>query len=262
FFKRMLSRFVYNVQRNEIEATINDFSDHLPDWARTYVNSPEGSKKVTEMALGLLDHILAMSPAEIGQRIGEENKARICDITADFASSILRSREMADTIVQYLDVTLDGLADETLEDLLTRSGLIDPQEFYGQAGDFVAEKMRGPAAMDRLLTRVSQLMRTALETPIGRPSRFVPPTARDSVAEFLNRTMFDYLSFHSAAVIKSLELEDTIYRKVSAWEPRQLHMAVEMAAHDNLRWLEYLGGILGFLAGLAFAGLSLLTGIR
>ncbi len=259
FFKNIVNETFSLIKGRDLERALEKFTQILPDWLREYMRSDEGVTQATELASRAIESLLEISPAKIGEELGEEAMIRLRDYVADVAMTLLTSKQVSEVIAEYISVSLEGLGENTLEDALRSAGVTDQRESYRSVGRFIVERLREPEAVNRLLARVSTVFRTLLEKPIGRPSRFINDRARDAIAGLINQTMFDYLALHSAQLIASLEFEEVIYRKVANWEPRELHRMVELAARDNLRSLEILGGIIGLVVGALFGLIKVLS---
>ncbi|GAB4156211.1 MAG: DUF445 family protein [Planctomycetota bacterium] len=240
---------IKGIKGEQIENAANEFAESFPEWMMKYLASEEGSRQATEYAVNALEHLLDSSPSEVASKLSEQTMAHLRQTVAETFSIALRSPEVTTGIARFVQLAVSGIRQDSFEDIAKKIGVAEPSQLYKSVGSFVVEKIRTPDGMDKILSRASVTFRELLERPLGRPDRFVPVQAREAMASFLNRTMFDYLALHSAEIIRSLDIEGTIYRKIVQWEPRELHEMVNRAARENLRWLEILGGLIGFGVG-------------
>ncbi|MDZ7815524.1 MAG: DUF445 family protein [Planctomycetota bacterium] len=254
FFDSLASKVIKGMKGDKIEQTIDEFADTFPDWLVNYLTSEEGTNQVTDYAQNAVDQMLQMSPSQIAGKLDLESMAQLRGAAADIVTTVVRSEEVASVTARYIEISLADVKDEELESILRRTKLAEPSEVYREISSFVVDKMRSDEALDRLLARASLLFRQLLEKPVGRLDRLIPQQAIVSFGNLLNQTMFDYLSYHSAELIQSLEIQETIYDKIANWEPRELHRVIMKATRENLRWLEILGGILGFIVGAISGG--------
>jgi uncharacterized membrane protein YheB (UPF0754 family) len=197
----------------------------------------------------------------IGRTVGERLLTPH-DLMEEIARSGLRDaleRQLAVLLTDTLDTEHGSLA------TIIPSDLLPAVEHAIQ--DFLTRFVNDLPFRERMVARLVLTDRTvdriveALEKPIGRPGRWLPPDAAARLARVLAPAIWSWIEQHIPALVERFRIQEMVERKVLAFSPDRIEDLIRGVIDRELRFIIRTGYLLGGLIAVVLFGLTKLIGI-
>jgi uncharacterized membrane protein YheB (UPF0754 family) len=197
----------------------------------------------------------------IGRTVGERLLTPH-DLMEEIARSGLR-----DALERQLAVVLTNALDQEhgpLTELLPAELL--PAVEQG-IQDFLTRFVNDLPFRERLVARLVLTDRTveriveALERPIGRPGRWLPPDTAQQLARVLAPAIWTWIEQHIPALVERFRVQEMVERKVLAFSPDRIEELIRGVIDRELRLIIRTGYVLGGLIAVVLFGITKLVGL-
>jgi uncharacterized membrane protein YheB (UPF0754 family) len=167
--------------------------------------------------------------------------------------------------IRFLGITIQGIFPKRQQQFGEKLGKLVSDEFL--SFNDIEEKISHPENLDKLMPHVEGHIDSFLHNklPVAFPmiSMFIGEktigTLKTAFMEEL-KELFPQLMQRYAAELKSeLDLEQIVQDKVSKFSSDKLETILYQIMSKEFRFVEILGGVLGFLIGLIQVGITLLA---
>jgi uncharacterized membrane protein YheB (UPF0754 family) len=197
----------------------------------------------------------------IGRTVGERLLTPH-DLMEEIARSGLR-----DALERQLSLLLTDALDREHGSLAT----IIPSELLPSVEqaiqDFLTRFVNDLPFRERMVARLVLTDRTvekiveALDRPIGRPGRWLPPDTAERLAHALTPALWSWVEQHIPALVERFEVQDMVERKVLAFSPDRIEDLIRGVIDRELRLIIRTGYLLGGLIAIVLFGITKLVGI-
>jgi uncharacterized membrane protein YheB (UPF0754 family) len=251
FHQRVVARMVVN------EETLDRVLDTL---------EAEGAERLSEilrdpavqeaMARGVNDAIVDFLRRPVRSVLGEPESAAVVEARETLAGWIVdmaRDPQTRGFLVEKLRTGLEKAGGRTWGEIFER---VPPERITG----WLVSGARSEGA-SRLYQEVARRGAEALMTrPIGRPARWLPPTAAERLEEGLGPTLWDWLQTQVPDVVQRLDVARRVEEKVAQFPTPKMEELVRRITDRELRLIVRLGYVLGAVVGTALVGINALLG--
>ena len=197
----------------------------------------------------------------IGRTVGERLLTPH-DLMEEIARSGLRDaleRQLALLLTDTLDTEHGSLA------TIIPSQLLPAVEVAIQ--DFLTRFVNDLPFRERMVARLVLTDRTvekiveALEKPIGRPGRWLPPDTAERLARVLAPAVWSWIEQHIPTLVERFRVQEMVERKVLAFSQDRIEELIRGVIDRELRLIIRTGYVLGGLIAVVLFGLTKLIGI-
>jgi uncharacterized membrane protein YheB (UPF0754 family) len=202
--------------------------------------TPERQERLAQQAALLSTEIIESSRQDDGRTL----RAKLGDYLLKIAGTERTERFVERTVRDAL-----GRSEErTVGDLL---GTL-PDETYV---DWILAAARSPRAAELAFGTAGKAARRLLDTPIGRPARYLPPDAAERLAAAAGPALWQWAMGRVPDLLGRLDIEAMVERKVLGFSTERLEQIVRQVTDRELKLIVRLGYVLG----AAIGALSYLT---
>ncbi|MGE3854332.1 MAG: DUF445 domain-containing protein, partial [Planctomycetota bacterium] len=228
--------------------------EKLPDQIATVVAAPGAAKALDDVMRGLLDNLLALSPTALHEQMRDQlGDGRWL---VDRMRELVASEPLQQRVAAAVDGQLGDWLDRPTGDLLSnlRGGddpstdiadrviaRIDLDELQPRLEALAADQLRG--LLDRPMPPLADLLRRATPTSASD----VDPVV--ALADSISDRLIDTAVERVADALPALDIRGLVRDTVAAWPPEQLEQAIQQVARNHLRFVTWVGGILGAMIG-------------
>lgn len=197
----------------------------------------------------------------IGRTVGERLLTPH-DLMEEIAHSGLRDaleRQLAAVLTNTLDSEHGSLAAILPTELLPAVEQAI-QEFLTRFVNDLPFRERMVARLvltDRIVDKIVE----ALERPIGRPGRWLPPDTAERLARALSPAIWSWIEQKIPALVERFRVQEMVERKVLAFSQERIEELIRGVIDRELRLIIRTGYVLGGLIAVVLFGLSKLIGI-
>jgi uncharacterized membrane protein YheB (UPF0754 family) len=197
----------------------------------------------------------------IGRTVGERLLTPH-DLMEEIARSGLRDaleRQLAVLLTDTLDTDHGSLA------TIIPTELLPSVEQAMQ--DFLTRFVNDLPFRERMVARLVLTDRTvekiveALEKPIGRPGRWLPPDTAERLAHVLAPAIWSWIEQHIPTLVERFRVQEMVERKVLAFSADRIEELIRGVIDRELRLIIRTGYLLGGLIAVVLFGLTKLIGI-
>lgn len=129
--------------------------------------------------------------------------------------------------------------------------------------DEVIDQVNTPEVRERLVVTITDVMRDKLDSMLPR---FIPPRAIQLIADTLEKVVRQEADQIISQVVESvrayltaeIQIKQIVEEKINQFDLDELEDIVRGVASTELRFIEILGGVLGFIIGLVQMGIMIL----
>jgi len=167
--------------------------------------------------------------------------------------------------VHILGLTIQGIFPKRQEQFASRLGKLVSQELI--SFEEIASKLTDPGRMDTIIplleSKIDVFLRHKLSESFPMISMFIGDKTIDKLKslfiEELKTTLPEMIDNYILQLKDELNLERIVTEKVKAFSGEKLEELIYNVMSKELRFVEILGGVLGFLIGLLQAGITLIS---
>jgi uncharacterized membrane protein YheB (UPF0754 family) len=197
----------------------------------------------------------------IGRTVGERLLTPH-DLMEEIAKSGLRDaleRQLATLLTDALDHEHGALADIIPADLL-------PAVEHA-LHEFVTRFVNDLPFRERMVARLVLTDRTvekiveALERPIGRPARWLPPDTAERLARALSPAIWSWIEQQIPALVERFRIQEMVERKVLAFSQERVEELIRGVIDRELKLIIRTGYVLGGLIAIVLFGITRLIGL-
>ena len=182
----------------------------------------------------------------------ESERARtMVRYTGDYLLRALRDERTRGFLIGKLGEVLGRAEHRTVGELLAA---LDDATIVG----WLLEGARAPRVRELAGDAVEAALAAALEKPIGRPGRFLPPEAATRLAAVLAPATWDWAVAQLPGIVERMNIEEMVERKVLGFSTQRVEEMIRNVTQRELDLIVNLGYVLGavigtvmFLLGLA-----------
>ncbi len=159
--------------------------------------------------------------------------------------------------VSVLGMEFQGLIPRRQDEIATKVGEIVERELIS-VNDMV-ELVSSPEMQEKMLSLISERARSRIEEAIPR---IIPPNLSRSLADALYGMLMKEARTMTGQVVRSagehltseIKVQEIVRDRLLAFEVAELEKLVKEVAARELKGIELMGGVLGFLIGLVQVG--------
>lgn len=165
--------------------------------------------------------------------------------------------------VKVLGFTIQGIFPKRQEQFAARLGKLVSEELL--SFDDIVSRIADPSKMDAVIpmleTRIDTFLRHKLSESFPMISMFIGDKTIDKLKQIfieeLRTTLPDMINQYVGQLKDELNMERIVTEKVKAFSADKLEELIYNVMAKELRFVEILGGVLGFIIGLFQAAITL-----
>jgi uncharacterized membrane protein YheB (UPF0754 family) len=241
FHERVLARFL--VTERALEKALDALGGEGVDELSSLLREPAIREQVTRAVRDGVESLLKKPLRDI---VGAPDAARVNAVSEGLsrgALSLLRSDSTQSFVADRIESALEGVAHRRLDDLL--SGISD--ETIAQ---WILEAMRGDQTQQFVRETASRVVQKALDTPIGRPARWLPEHANQRLASVLAPALWEWIVESLPAMVQKFDVPALIERKVNEFSTERVEEIVRGVTQRELNLIIKFGFALGACIGV------------
>jgi uncharacterized membrane protein YheB (UPF0754 family) len=241
FHERVLARFL--VTERALEKALDALGGEGVDELATLLREPAIRDQVTR---AVRDGVEALLRRPLKDIVGAPDAARVSSLSESLskgALSLLRADSTQTFVADKIESALETVADRRLDDLL--SGVSDET-----LAGWLLEAMRGDSTQQFVRDTATRVVQQALDTPIGRPSRWLPEHANERIAATLSPAIWDWIVASLPALVQKIDVPALIERKVNEFSTERVEEIVRGVTQRELNLIIKFGFVLGAFIGV------------
>jgi uncharacterized membrane protein YheB (UPF0754 family) len=241
FHERVLARFL--VTERALEKALDALGGEGVDELATLLREPAIRDQVTR---AVRDGVEALLRKPLRDIVGAPDAARVSALSESLskgALSLLRADSTQTFVADKIESALEAVADRRLDDLL--SGVSDEK-----IAGWMLEAMRGETTQAFVRDTANRVVQKALDTPIGRPSRWLPAHANERLAATLAPAIWDWIVASLPALVQKIDVPALIERKVNEFSTERVEEIVRGVTQRELNLIIKFGFVLGACIGV------------
>ena len=241
FHERVLARFL--VTERALEKALDALGGEGVDELSALLREPAIRDQVTRAVRDGVESLLRKPLRDI---VGSPDAQRVTSLSDGLSSGVLRVLRAESTqtfVAGKIESALEGVANRRIDDLL--SGVSDET-----IASWVLEAMRGDATQQFVRDTAARVVQTALDAPIGRPSRWLPKHANERLAAVLAPAIWDWIVTSLPGLVQKFDVPALIERKVNEFSTERVEEIVRGVTQRELNLIIKFGFALGAVIGV------------
>lgn len=232
-----------------VEEQLAKFAASLPAAIREQAGAGPGGERLAELAGTAARRLLARPWGELFDFASPEKlRALIEGILAEPAIRPLleqASERLVGMVNESLEeVPLGKLAEATL-------GADGIGAWTRAAVETACGALAAPEARPRLEAGARDFIGRLCALPIGRPERFVARPARERLAALLAGQVTGFIRLHTAEMLERSHFWDVVYDSITVYDEHKMEAVTRSVANHELWGVTLMGGVIGFIVGIA-----------
>ena len=155
----------------------------------------------------------------------------------------------------FASVTASVLGSLQSGTLADASGLLAADGDLSGYLDWLAEALhaalRSPDVRPQIAGQAEEAVRQLCTRPIGPPDQFLPEGATPRLAALLADQIAAFARANIADLAEKTRIWDIISESIIVYDDKKMEQIARSVANNELRWVTVLGGVIGFVVGIA-----------
>ncbi len=242
------------ISRERIYREVDDLVyNTLPRRIDEYLRGAAFVQEATSFLNSTIDNLMQRPLNELIGQIPPERFATIkSEATARFVA-LVRSPELAHSVVGYLANALERLRPQTLRQLLQA---LNPESAQ-RVKAFLTKSLLAVLARDDTARTINAILSAQIErfmiAPIGRLADHMPAGAIEKASAALTEKITAAARERLPALIAEFDVGGLVRKKVSDYPLEKLEALVLSVAQHHLKTIELFGAVIGFWIGIGQA---------
>ena len=247
FHERVIARLVVTERTFDkaLDSIERDGVEQLAALLDDPVVRDEISRTIHEAVIAYLRKPIADM---VGGAEGERATALV-RTTGDYLLRVLRDERTRGFLVGKLNEVMERAEGRTWGELLSA---VDDATVAG----WIVEGARSPRARELAHDGVRTALHRALEKPIGRPGRWLPPDTARRLAAVISPALWDWMQTQLPALVERLNVQEMVERKVLGFSTQRVEEIIRGVTARELDLIVRLGYVLGAFIGLITFGVT------
>ena len=242
------------ISRERIYREVDDLVyNTLPRRIDEYLRGAAFVAEATSFLNSTIDHLMQRPLNDLIGQLPPEKFATIKHEAAARLVAVVRSPELAHSVVGYLANALDRLRPQTLRELLSA---LNP-ESAPRLKAFLTKSLLTVLARDDTARTINSILSTQIErflvAPIGRLADHMPSGAIEKASAALTEKITAAARERLPALIAEFDVGGLVRKKVSDYPLEKLEALVLSVAQHHLKTIELFGAVIGFWIGIGQA---------
>ena len=242
------------ISRERIYREVDDLVHNtLPRRIDEYLRGAAFVQEATSFLNSTIDNLMQRPLNELIGQLPPEKFATIKCEAATRLVAIMRSPELAGSVVGYLANALERLRPQTLRQLLET---LNP-ESAPRLKAFLTKSLLTVLARDDTARTINGILSTQIEkfmvAPIGRLADHMPAGAIEKASAALTEKITVAARERLPALIAEFDVGGLVRKKVSEYPIEKLEALVLSVAQHHLKTIELFGAVIGFWIGVGQA---------
>ena len=155
--------------------------------------------------------------------------------------------------VNLLVYKMQGLLPKRQSELAVKLGELVENELLSL--DDVFDKINGPEVQEKLIRKLSEIMRDKLE---GLLPRIIPPKLTQLIVDAMEKLLLqeapnivkEILESGKGYLTEEIQISKIVEEKVNAFDLQELEDIIRGISSEEIKFIEVLGGVVGLLIGI------------
>jgi len=148
---------------------------------------------------------------------------------------------------------MQGLLPKRQSELAVKLGELVENELLSL--DDVFDKINGPEVQEKLIRKLSEIMRDKLE---GLLPRIIPPKLTQLIVDAMEKLLLqeapnivkEILESGKGYLTEEIQISKIVEEKVNAFDLQELEDIIRGISSEEIKFIEVLGGVVGLLIGI------------
>ena len=252
FHERVIAKLV--VTERTLDRALDSVERDGADQLGELLEDPAVRERITSAVHEAITSYLGKPLADIIGPPESERARAVMDTVGDGLVRVLRADETRHLLVEKLDQALARAEQKTWGDLLAP---LDDETLTG----WIVTAARSPRSRELMEDGARTAIRQALDRPIGRPGRWLPPDSATRLGGAFAPAIWGLVESQLPALIQRLDVQAMVERKVLAFSFELLEELIRGVINRELRLIIFIGYVLGGLIAVIGFSLSRLAGM-
>lgn len=242
------------ISRERIYQEVDDLVHKtLPRRIDEYLRGADFVHEATGFLNSTIDNVMQRPLNELIGQLPPEKFATIKAEAAGRLVAIVRSPELAHSVVTYLSTAVERLRPQTLRELLAT---VNP-ESAARLKAFLTKSLLTVLARDDTARNINAILSSQIErfmvAPIGRLADHMPAGAIEKASAALTEKITAAARERLPTLIAEFDVGSVVRKKVSEYPLEKLEVLVLSVAQHHLKTIELFGAVIGFWIGVGQA---------
>lgn len=244
FHERVIARLV--VTERTLEKALDSIERDGVDQLAALLDDPVVRDEISRTVHDALTAYLRKPLRDIVGPADSERARALADAAGSYLLRIIQAEGTRQLLIEKLDQALERAEARTWGQVLA------PVE-DGTIAAWITAEARSPRTRALLADVIRGAMTRALDRPIGRPARFLPPDIAERIARAFVPAVWTAIETQLPELIQRLDVPAMVERKVLAFDPARLEELIKGVIERELKMIVFSGYVLGgFVATLGF----------
>lgn len=234
----------FGAQMLGIDSDIRDVCANLPQTIREHFLAPASQEHVRQALLKIGREFMRK---DWRQMLNNPSPRQIRQLIYMGLNTSLDNRSAVNAFHELAADGIDKLLRRPLGEI---SGISAGGQTLDQATEALHRILSGTEMRRILGERVREFIDSAREMPLGRLQRFVSPEARQKMTELGVQEVRTIVIQRLHDFTEQTGLWNIISESIQSYDNRELESMIRRIANRELRWVTWLGGILGAIIGI------------
>ncbi len=252
FHERVIAKLV--VTERTLDRALDSVEREGAEQLGELLEDPAVRERITAAVHEAITSYLAKPLADIVGPPESERARAVMETVARGLVRVLRAEETRHLLVEKLDAALARAEQKTWGDLLAP---LDDQTL----ANWIVGAARSPRSRELIEDASRTAIRQALDKPIGRPGRWLPPDSSTRLGGAFAPAIWDLVESQLPALIQRLDVQAMVERKVLAFSFERLEELIRGVINRELRLIIFIGYVLGGLIAVIGFSISRLAGM-
>ncbi|HEX8724299.1 MAG TPA: DUF445 family protein [Gemmatimonadaceae bacterium] len=252
FHERVIAKLV--VTERTLDRALDSVEKEGAEQLGELLEDPSVRERITAAVHEAITAYLAKPLADIIGPPESERARAVMDTVTRGLVRVLRADETRRLLVEKLDAALARAEQKTWGDLLA------PLDDATLAA-WIVGAARSPRSRELIEDASRAAVQRALDRPIGRPGRWLPPDSATRLGGAFAPAIWDLVESQLPGLIQRLDVQAMVERKVLAFSFERLEELIRGVINRELRLIIFIGYILGGLIAVIGFSISRLAGM-
>lgn len=232
-----------------VEEQLQKFCATIPDALREQFAQPSEETRLGQMVEGVLNRLAAKPWNELFDFSNPQKLRQL--LREALAEPSIRPllEQGANRLVEVLD---ESLQDVPLNTLAARTlGADGINSWMNAAIETAYRALTAPEVRTKLGQEAQTFLHQLRSVPIEKPDRFFPEAARARLAKGFAQQVSVFVRDHTGELLERSHFWDVVYDSITVYDEHKMEAITRSIANHELIGVTLMGGVIGFLVGIA-----------
>ncbi|MFC2171580.1 DUF445 family protein, partial [Acidobacteriota bacterium] len=249
FFQKLVGRLLLDDEK--VRNIINSFVEESTERLVEILSSEENIKRIEdEIDTYLREKVIEKPLKEVLGRVPPSRRTQAMNTMGNRLIRALQRRENVDRFLDVVGRETSKLSDASIGKTMAAIVGRPEEEVRADIVQRVVAVLKTDEVKTYLLSRLEQGTSHALRLQVGPLNKWIAEDETELIKTRFADLVLRLMRRHTGEILQRIEIKEIVTERVKEFPIERLEQSVRDVSGNKLLWIQILGGVLGFFAGI------------